>query len=142
MLNITRPCLYDATAMPDPLSILKFDDKALIPAIIQDADNKQILMFAFMNKLSLDKTLETGLCHYWSRSRGKLWLKGESSGHLQKVRSIKTDCDQDVLLIEVEQAGVACHDGYRSCFYRELSPDKSQWTTLDLPRIDPAKVYG
>jgi phosphoribosyl-AMP cyclohydrolase len=127
--------------MPDPLETLKFDDKALIPAIIQDAANQQVLMFAFMNKLSLDKTVETGLCHYWSRSRGKLWLKGESSGHLQKVVSIKTDCDQDVLLIEVEQTGVACHDGYRSCFYRQLSGDKQSWTTLDLPKIDPKSVY-
>ena len=126
--------------MPSPLDSLKFDDKALIPAIIQDFETKDVLMFAFMNRFSFEKTVETGLCHYWSRSRGKLWLKGETSGHLQKVRSIRTDCDQDVLLIEVEQIGVACHDGYRSCFYRQLSADQSGWTTLDLPRIDLTPV--
>ncbi len=122
------------------LDSLKFDDKGLIPAIIQDAANGQVLMFAFMNRTSLQKTIETGLCHYWSRSRGKLWLKGESSGHTQKVISMRTDCDQDVVLIEVEQQGVACHDGYRSCFYRRL--EHEAWQVEGKPDIDPESIYG
>jgi phosphoribosyl-AMP cyclohydrolase len=122
------------------LDSLRFDDKGLIPAIIQDAGNGQVLMFAFMNRTSLQKTIETRLCHYWSRSRGKLWLKGESSGHTQKVLSIRTDCDQDVVLIEVEQQGVACHDGYRSCFYKRLENDT--WQVQGKPDINPESIYG
>lgn len=127
--------------MNDVLSTLKFDDKGLIPAIIQDHATGRVLMFAFMNHESLDKTIETGLCHYWSRSRKKLWLKGETSGHTQKVVSIRTDCDQDVVLIAVEQTGVACHDGYRSCFYKALA-DKQNWTVVDHRDVDPEAVYG
>jgi len=103
-----------------PLDNLKFDANGLIPAIIQDHANGDVLMMAWMNRESLDKTIETGLCTYWSRSRAKFWVKGETSGHLQHVRSLSVDCDQDCLLIKVEQVGAACHDHYRSCFYRDL----------------------
>ena len=122
---------------------LKFDDKGLIPAIIQDVNTHQVLMFAFMNQVSVEKTVETGFCHYWSRSRQKLWLKGETSGHTQTVKSIKTDCDLDVLLIEVEQAGAACHDGYVSCFYRTYDDqDGADWKIVGDKQFDPAKVYA
>ena len=129
--------------MNTQLDGLKFDDKGLIPAIIQDHATHQVLMFAFMNEFSVRKTVETGLCHYWSRSRNKLWLKGETSGHTQQVKSIKTDCDLDVLLIEVEQQGAACHDGYVSCFYRKLDADESaDWQIVGEKAFDPAKVYA
>ena len=120
---------------------LKFDSNGLIPAIIQDHATGQVLMFAFMNQISVEKTAETGMCHYWSRSRQKLWLKGESSGHVQKVKSIRTDCDKDVLLIAVEQTGAACHDGYESCFYREYQSDKPEWDIVGTKVFDPEVVY-
>lgn len=123
------------------LDSLKFDSNGLIPAIIQDHATGQVLMFAYMNRLSIEKTLETGFCHYWSRSRNKLWLKGESSGHTQKVKSVRTDCDQDVLLFTVEQKGAACHDGYESCFYREYSSDASDWKIVGKKVFDPESVY-
>jgi len=102
------------------LDDLKYNSDGLIPAIIQDCQNGQVLMMAWMNRESLQRTLYTGLCTYWSRSRQKFWVKGETSGHLQHVRRIAVDCDKDCLLIEVEQVGAACHDNYRSCFYRDL----------------------
>jgi len=99
---------------------LKFDDKGLIPAIVQDVKNKEILMVAYMNAVSLKKTLSTGLATYWSRSRKCLWLKGDTSGHFQIVKKIHFDCDKDTLLLEVRQIGVACHTGARSCFYTRM----------------------
>ncbi len=102
---------------------IKFDEKGLVPAITQDIDTKEVLMLAYMNKESLKLTLETGLCHYWSRSRQKLWKKGETSGHLQYVKEIRYDCDGDALLILIHQVGPACHTGNRSCFYRRLDED-------------------
>jgi phosphoribosyl-AMP cyclohydrolase len=100
---------------------LKFDSNGLIPAIIQDGKNGEVLMMAWMNRESLEKTIESGLCTYWSRSRQKFWVKGETSGHLQRVISVSVDCDQDCLLIKVDQVGAACHDQFRSCFYRDLA---------------------
>lgn len=100
---------------------LKFDANGLIPAVIQDAENGEVLMVAYMNAESLRRTMESGLCTYWSRSRQQYWVKGETSGHLQKVKRISVDCDKDALLIQVEQVGVACHEGYRSCFFRDLT---------------------
>ncbi len=97
---------------------LKFDDKGLIPAIVQDATNGDVLMLAYMNKKSLARTLESGETWFWSRSRQLLWHKGETSGHKQMVNDIRYDCDQDALLIKVEQIGPACHTGERSCFFR------------------------
>lgn len=104
----------------DKLKGLKFDEKGLIPAIVQDADTKEVLMLAYMNEDSLKKTLGTGETWFWSRSRKELWHKGETSGHIQKVKSINYDCDGDTLLIGVEQKGVACHTGARSCFFNLL----------------------
>lgn len=126
--------------MDAQLNGLKFDADGLIPAIIQDWQTGQVLMMAWMNDAALRTTLETGKTHFFSRSRGKLWLKGESSGHVQQVKSIATDCDSDVLLIKVEQTGAACHDGYYSCFYRERTPD-GEWKTIGRKVFDPDQVY-
>lgn len=95
----------------------------LVPAVIQDTFNKEVLMVAYMNRESLQLSLETGETHFWSRSRKKLWRKGESSGHIQKIKHIFVDCDEDTLLIEVEQVEAACHTGARSCFFRSLTPE-------------------
>ena len=100
---------------------LKFDDKGLIPAVIQDWNNKEVLMVAYMNAESVKRTVETGLTWFWSRSRQKYWQKGETSGNVQRVKEILYDCDQDTLLILVEQTGPACHTGARSCFFRNFS---------------------
>jgi phosphoribosyl-AMP cyclohydrolase len=97
---------------------LKFNPDGLIPAIIQEQTTGRVLMMAWMNRASLEKTIETGQTHFWSRSRQKFWRKGETSGHTQTVRHIAFDCDGDTLLIQVEQIGAACHEGYKSCFFR------------------------
>jgi phosphoribosyl-AMP cyclohydrolase len=100
---------------------LKYDEKGLIPAIIQNIINNEVLMMAYMNKTSLEKTLETGKTHFWSRSRKKYWMKGETSGNVQIVKEILYDCDKDTLLIKVEQVGSgACHTGNKTCFYRRI----------------------
>jgi phosphoribosyl-AMP cyclohydrolase len=101
---------------------LKYDGNGLIPAIIQDAGNNEVLMMAYMNAESLEKTVSTRFTHFWSRSRSKMWKKGETSGHVQEVKSILYDCDRDTLLIKVTQRGPgACHTGHRSCFYTDIS---------------------
>ena len=128
--------------MDAKLERLKFDADGLIPAIVQDASSGEVLMMAWMNREALDKTVATGKTHFFSRSRNKLWLKGETSGHLQHVRSVAVDCDADVLLIKVAQVGAACHDGYYSCFYRETRPGaKGEWTVVGRKVFDPDKVY-
>ena len=99
---------------------LKFNSDGLIPAIIQDAATGRVLMMAWMNRASLEKTLETNRTWFWSRSRQKFWMKGETSGHVQIVKSVAFDCDGDTLLIQVDQTGAACHEGYRSCFFRTV----------------------
>lgn len=99
---------------------LKFDEKGLIPAIIQDINNNDVLMMAYMDKKALEITIETGFTHFWSRSRKKYWKKGETSGNVQEVKEILYDCDEDTLLIKVAQKGVACHTGERTCFYRSI----------------------
>jgi phosphoribosyl-AMP cyclohydrolase len=126
--------------MDSQLEGLKFDSAGLIPAIVQDEKTGQVLMMAWMNRQALQKTVQTGKTHFYSRSRGKLWLKGESSGHVQIVKSIRTDCDQDVLLIAVEQVGAACHEGYYSCFYREHQ-DGPDWKIVGERVFDPKEVY-
>lgn len=103
------------------LKKLKFDKQGLIPAIIQDYKNKDVLMVAYMNRESLSRTLKSGRACFWSRSRKKYWIKGATSGNYQRVKSIAYDCDMDALLIKVRQAGVACHTGNRSCFYRKIN---------------------
>lgn len=98
---------------------IKYDSQGLVPVIIQDWQNSEVLMVAYMNRESLKTTLETGKTHFWSRSRQKYWMKGESSGHTQQVREVFIDCDADCVLMKVEQIVAACHTGYRSCFYRK-----------------------
>ena len=100
---------------------LSFNQQGLIPAIVQDYQSGQVLMLAYMNRESFQKTMETGLTWFWSRSRQKLWQKGETSGHIQQVKEIYYDCDADTLLIKADQTGPACHTGNRSCFYRSFS---------------------
>lgn len=119
---------------------LKFDQNGLIPAITRDAESGEVLMMAFMNAEAVEKTLQTGKVHYYSRSRRRLWMKGESSGHVQAVREIRFDCDADCLLLSVEQTGAACHTGHRSCFYRvwDEQGGRSEGERL----VDAASVYG
>lgn len=121
---------------------LRFDTSGLIPAIAQDADNGQVLMLAYMNAEAVSRTLETGLAHYYSRSRQRLWRKGEESGHVQRVRAILYDCDEDALLLRVDQIVAACHTGNRSCFYRELSARGHVPAESAERRFDPATVYS
>ena len=102
----------------DSIETVKFDEKGLVPAIMQDYDSGEVLMLAYMNKESLKLTMETGLTCFYSRSRQKLWIKGETSGNFQTVREINFDCDNDALLIKIEQKGAACHTGNRSCFFK------------------------
>ena len=100
---------------------IKYDEKGLVPAIVQDTKNNEVLMLAYMNKTALEKTVKTGKTHFWSRSRQRYWMKGETSGNIQMVREILYDCDEDTLLIKVEQTGSgACHTGNRTCFYRKI----------------------
>ncbi|MBE9541315.1 MAG: phosphoribosyl-AMP cyclohydrolase [Deltaproteobacteria bacterium] len=106
------------------LDEIKFDDKGLIPAVIQDYQNGEILMLAYMNRESLQKTLSSGKTHFWSRSRQKFWLKGESSGHVQEIKEVFIDCDMDTLVFKVDQKVAACHTGYRSCFYRKIEGEE------------------
>lgn len=103
---------------------IKFDENGLVPAVIQDWQNGEVLMVAYMNRDSLQRTLETGKTHFWSRSRKKNWMKGESSGHVQEIKEVLMDCDGDCLLIKVDQKVAACHTGYRSCFYRKWGNGK------------------
>ena len=119
---------------------LKFDDNGLVPCITQDVDSGEVLMLAYMNEEAVENTLTTGKVHYYSRSRGKQWMKGESSGHVQKVREIRYDCDGDTLLIKVEQVGAACHTGRRSCFYSVW--DDSKLVIDGEPEVNAAQVYG
>lgn len=115
---------------------LKWDEKGLITVISQDHLTGEVLMVAYMNDEALKKTLSTGTVHYWSRSRKKLWKKGESSGHLQILKEIFVDCDGDALLLKIEQKGGACHTGYRSCFYRSIDGK-----IIGERIFDPDEVY-
>jgi phosphoribosyl-ATP pyrophosphohydrolase/phosphoribosyl-AMP cyclohydrolase len=118
------------------LEDIRFDKDGLVPAIIQDHKNGQVLMMAYMNRESLQKTLDTGYTCFFSRSRQELWKKGETSGHVQKVKQILNDCDADALLIKVEQTGAACHTGHYSCFYRDAEGKET------APAVfDPSSVY-
>ncbi|MCC6415358.1 MAG: phosphoribosyl-AMP cyclohydrolase [Opitutaceae bacterium] len=127
----------------------KFGDDGLIPCITTDHVTNEVLMFAFMNAESFAHTLRTGKATYWSRSRNKLWTKGEESGNAQLVKAVLTDCDQDVILLKVENVGgVACHNGYKSCFYRQLAPGANPDDPASLKLafaarqvVDPAKLY-
>jgi phosphoribosyl-AMP cyclohydrolase len=122
---------------------LRFDksENGLLPAIAQDYETGEVLMLAYINLESWEKTLETGKVHYWSRSRSKLWLKGESSGHVQLVREILVDCDDDTVVLKVEQlGGAACHTGHRSCFFRRV--EGGELSVVGTKVFDPESVYG
>lgn len=120
---------------------LKFDSQGLIPAIVQDYEDGQILMLAYMNAESLEKTIATGKTCFWRRSQGRLWTKGEKSGHFQEVKEIFLDCDGDTLLVKVKQlGGAACHMGYRSCFFRKVNK-KGEYDIVGEKVFDPSKVY-
>ncbi len=122
------------------LNEVKWDEQGLVPAIAQDAQTGEVLMFAWMNREALEKTAQLGQVVYWSRSRRKLWHKGEESGHFQKVVEIRTDCDNDVILIKIEQVGgIACHTGRRSCFFNKL--DAEAWLDVEPVLKDPKEIY-
>jgi phosphoribosyl-AMP cyclohydrolase len=121
---------------------LKYTEDGLIPAIIQEAGTGRVLMMAWMNRASLESTLKTGKTHFWSRSRKKFWMKGEESGHTQTVKDIAFDCDGDTLLIQVEQAGAACHEGFKSCFFRSVEGDGATFKTTEPQLIKPDDIYG
>ena len=124
----------------DWLDTVRWDANGLVPAIAQDAATSRVLTLAWMSRESLAKTVATGEAHYWSRSRRRLWKKGEESGHVQKVREVRLDCDDDVVLLAVEQAGgIACHTGRQSCFFRRL--DGRRWVTVDPVLRDPGEIY-
>lgn len=128
------------STLEESIKGLKYDAAGLIPAVIVDANTKVVLMVAYMNEASLLDTIKTGKTHFWSRSRQKYWMKGESSGHTQDVQAIYTDCDKDTIVIEAIQHGAACHDGYYSCFYRKLNP-AGEWDIIAKPLFDPKQVY-
>lgn len=124
----------------DFLERIRFNKEGLIPAVIQDIKRGEVLMMAWMDKEALEKTFSSGKVHFWSRSRKKLWLKGESSGHYQLVREIWMDCDEDALLIKVQQVKAACHMGYKSCFFRKVDK-KGKLELLGEKIFEPGKVY-
>ncbi|MDB5903094.1 MAG: hisI [Betaproteobacteria bacterium] len=125
----------------DWLDKINWTSDGLVPAVTQDAASGRVLTLAWMNREALRKTVDTGEAHYWSRSRAKLWHKGEESGHVQKVLSVRLDCDEDVVLLEVEQkGGIACHTGRESCFFQKL--DNGEWVATDPVLKDPREIYG
>jgi phosphoribosyl-AMP cyclohydrolase len=129
-----------STAGKKWLNEVKWDEQGLVPAIAQDAATGEVLMFAWMNREALEKTAQLGEAVYWSRSRRKLWHKGEESGHTQKVVEIRTDCDSDVVLLKIEQTGgIACHTGRRSCFFNKL--ETNGWQDVEPVLKDPKEIY-
>jgi phosphoribosyl-AMP cyclohydrolase len=130
------------------LNKVNWAQDGLVPAVTQEASSGRVLTVAWMNREALKMTVETGEVHYWSRSRKKLWRKGEESGHVQKVKSVRLDCDEDVVLIEVEQmGGIACHTGRHSCFFNQLEIDaaggasRGKWVAVDPVLKDPKEIY-
>jgi phosphoribosyl-AMP cyclohydrolase len=119
----------------DVTSLLKFDDKGLITAVVQDASNGEVLMVAYMDAEAVRRTLESGRTCFYSRSRQTYWVKGETSGHVQHVREVRTDCDRDCLVVKVDQTGAACHEGFRSCFAHIVSPEAIE--TVEQRLTDP-----
>lgn len=120
---------------------LKFTEDGLIPAIIQEQGTKRVLMMAWMNRASLESTLKTGKTHFWSRSRQKFWMKGEESGHTQTVKEVSFDCDGDTLLIQVDQVGAACHEGFKSCFFRSVEGDGVHFKITETQLQKPEEIY-
>lgn len=126
------------------LNAIKWDEHGLVPVIAQEVGSNDVLMFAWMNREALEKTVELGEAVYWSRSRKKLWHKGEESGHIQRVHDLRLDCDEDVILMKVEQVdSIACHTGRHSCFYQrfEGSASGGEWVTVDPVLKDPNDMY-
>jgi phosphoribosyl-AMP cyclohydrolase len=121
---------------------LKFNAEGLIPAIIQEQSTGRVVMMAWMNRASLESTIATGKTHFWSRSRQKFWMKGEESGNTQTVKDVSFDCDGDTLLIQVEQNGPACHEGYKSCFFRSIEGKGDTWQTTEPQLKTPEELYG
>lgn len=128
-------------ATSEAASKVSFGADGLVPAVIRDASSGDVLMVAFMNEAALTRTVDSGFVHFWSRSRQRLWRKGETSGHTQRVEAVFVNCDSNSLLIDVVQAGAVCHDGYPTCFYRRLEPN-GEMTTIRDRWFDPADVYG
>lgn len=127
--------------MSDWLDEIKWDADGLVPAIAQDAGSGRVLMFAWMNRESLRLSAEEGRAVYWSRSRGKLWRKGEESGHVQRIKEMRLDCDADVVLLSIEQVGgIACHTGRESCFYRRF--EDGRWVEADAVLKNPDEIYA
>jgi phosphoribosyl-AMP cyclohydrolase len=124
----------------DWLDKVKWAQDGLVPVVAQEAGSGRVLTLAWMNREALDRTVQSGEAHYWSRSRRKLWRKGEESGHVQKVKSVRLDCDEDVVLLEVEPAGgIACHTGRHSCFFQKL--EGGEWVVTDPVLKDPKEIY-
>ena len=124
----------------DWIDKVRWAENGLVPAIAQDAASGRVLTLAWMNREALERTVETGEAHYWSRSRSKIWHKGEESGHVQKVKSVRLDCDEDAVLLEVEQrGGIACHTGRESCFFQRL--ENGRWVSADPVLKDPREIY-
>src|SRR4051794_17753356 len=121
---------------------LKFNSDGLIPTIIQEQSTGRVLMMAWMNRASIEKTIATRKTHFWSRSRQKFWMKGETSGHVQTVKDIAFDCDGDTLLIQVEQVGAACHENYKSCFFRSVEAQGASFRTTEAQLETPEAIYG
>ena len=113
------------------LDSLKYDANGLVPAVVQDHDNGDVLMVGYMNREAVKATLTTGRTTFWSRSRQRYWIKGETSGNIQAVKGVYVDCDKDCILVKVEQKGAACHEGYRSCFFRQVGADGGERIVLD-----------
>lgn len=125
--------------MSDFIDSLKFDAKGLVPAIAQQYDSGEVLMLAWMNRGAIEQTLATGQVCYWSRSRGAIWRKGQTSGQVQRLVELRVDCDRDALLVKVDQTGVACHTGRRSCFYNRV--ESGEIVAVEPIVIDPAALY-
>ena len=121
------------------IAALRFDDKGLVPAVAQQFDTGEVLMMAWMNADAIGKTLETGMVHYWSRSRSRMWRKGETSGQEQHLKELRWDCDGDTILVLVDQKGVACHTGRRSCFFNALRNGEA--AVISKPERDPHELY-
>ncbi len=128
-------------SMGDEEKEIKFDERGLVPVVVQDERTKDVVMVAYMNREAYELTVKTKKAHYYSRSRGKLWLKGETSGHFQMVKSIRLDCDNDTLLLVVDQTVAACHTGYFSCFYRAWDNAASEWKVVGQKVFDEETVY-
>ena len=126
------------------IEYVRFDDKGLVPVIAQEMGSNDVLMFAFMNREALQRTVQTGEAHYFSRSRARLWHKGEASGHVQRVHEVRLDCDKDVVLLKVTQLGhepgIACHTGRHACFFRKLQD--GVWQSVDPVLKDPSIIYA